>query len=130
MLCNLKDLQVEDCSEIEEITEGGSIVEIRALPKLKNVVLCRLPRLFSICEGVSFEWRSLARKHGRGKKAAAPTSDVRGTPLPCLFFFFHFTNRVDVAQTQADAAPTWAILVRIGRYRRNEGVIRFRPKYK
>uniref|UniRef100_A0A7N2RFH2 NB-ARC domain-containing protein n=2 Tax=Quercus lobata TaxID=97700 RepID=A0A7N2RFH2_QUELO len=59
MLCNLKDLQVEDCSEIEEIIEGGSIVEIRALPRLKNVVLCRLPRLFSICEGVSFEWPSL-----------------------------------------------------------------------
>ena len=59
LLCNLKDLQVEDCSEIEEIIEGGSIVEIRALPKLKNVVLCKLPRLFRICEDASFEWLSL-----------------------------------------------------------------------
>ncbi|XP_030949001.1 probable disease resistance protein At4g27220 [Quercus lobata] len=59
MLCNLKDLQVEDCSDIEEIIEGGSIVEIRALPKLKNVVLCKLPGLLRICEGASLEWRSL-----------------------------------------------------------------------
>ncbi|XP_030948988.1 probable disease resistance protein At4g27220 [Quercus lobata] len=59
LLCNLKDLQVKDCSKIEEIIEGGSIVEIGALPKLKNVVLCKLPRLFRICEDVSFEWLSL-----------------------------------------------------------------------
>lgn len=59
LLCNLKELQVEDCSEIEEIIEGGSLVEIRALPKLKNVVLCKLPRLLHICEDASFEWLSL-----------------------------------------------------------------------
>ncbi|GMY32313.1 probable disease resistance protein At4g27220 [Fagus crenata] len=59
LLRNLQDLEVEDCSKIEEIIEGGSIIEIGAFPKLKKVVLCDLPRLFHICEDASLEWPSL-----------------------------------------------------------------------
>ena len=59
LLCHLQDLQVEDCSEIKEIIKDGSIVQSEALPKLKNMELHNLPRLFSICEDSSLEWPSL-----------------------------------------------------------------------
>ncbi|KAM4105833.1 hypothetical protein ACB094_04G023100 [Castanea mollissima] len=59
LLCHLQDLQVEDCSAIKEIVEDGIIVQSEALPRLKNMELCNLPRLFSVCEDASFEWPSL-----------------------------------------------------------------------
>jgi disease resistance protein RPS2 len=59
LLCHLQDLQVEDCSEIKEIIKDGSIVQSEALPKLKNMELHNLPRLFSICEDSLLEWPSL-----------------------------------------------------------------------
>ena len=59
LLGNLQELQVEYCSGIVKIIEVGPIVETRALPKLKNVVLCNLPKLLHICEDSSLEWLSL-----------------------------------------------------------------------
>ncbi|XP_030940072.1 uncharacterized protein LOC115964998 [Quercus lobata] len=59
LLCHLQDLLVEDCSTIKEIIEDGIIVQSEALPRLKKMELCNLPRLFSVCEDASFEWPSL-----------------------------------------------------------------------
>ena len=59
LLCHLQDLQVEDCFEIKKIIEEGSIVQYESLPRLKNIELHNLPRLFSVCEYNSFEWPSL-----------------------------------------------------------------------
>uniref|UniRef100_A0A7N2N9W3 Uncharacterized protein n=1 Tax=Quercus lobata TaxID=97700 RepID=A0A7N2N9W3_QUELO len=55
LLCHLQDLQVEDCSANKEIIEDGIIVQSEALPRLKHMELCNLPRLFSVCEDASFE---------------------------------------------------------------------------
>ncbi|KAK7821277.1 disease resistance protein [Quercus suber] len=59
LLCHLQDLQVEDCFEIKNIIEKGSIVQYDSLPRLKNMELRNLPKLFSVCEYNSFEWPSL-----------------------------------------------------------------------
>ena len=59
LLCHLQDLQVDDCFAIKEIIEDGIIVQSKALPRLKNMELCNLPRLFSVCEHALFEWPSL-----------------------------------------------------------------------
>ena len=55
----MQDLQVDDCFEIKKIIEEGSIVQYESLPRLKNIELHNLPRLFSVCEYNLFEWPSL-----------------------------------------------------------------------
>ena len=57
-LCNLQNLKVEDCSELKKLIEVGSIVQIGAFSKLKNMELVNLPELFRVCEDNSFEWLS------------------------------------------------------------------------
>lgn len=58
-LKKLQYLQVEECNVIEEIIKDGSVFEVRAFPKLKNLQLIGLPRLSNICHDVSLEWPSL-----------------------------------------------------------------------
>ena len=57
-LGNLQDLKVEDCSELKKLIEVGSIVQIGAFSKLKNMELVNLPELFRLCEDNLFEWLS------------------------------------------------------------------------
>lgn len=57
-LCNLQDLKIEDCSELQEVIEVGSLVQTGAFSKLKNMELVNLPELFRLCEDNSLEWLS------------------------------------------------------------------------
>lgn len=57
-LSQLQKLHVEDCRIMKEIIEDGNIVESRAFPKLKNLLLQDLPELCSISH-VSLQWPSL-----------------------------------------------------------------------
>ena len=51
-LCCLQDLKVEDCSELKELIEVGSLVQTVAFSKLENMELSNLPKLVSICKGL------------------------------------------------------------------------------